>query len=266
MTAPEHPVPPSFDALLPDAMARRAEEVGAAKASMPVVRTVVLAGLAGAFIALGATFSLVVAADGADRLVVGLTFSLGLVLVLVAGAELFTGNNLIVMAWASGKVKLDNLLGNWLLVYLGNFAGAWLTAWMVSATGIFETDALGRLAVGLAERKCSLGFFELLMRGVLCNALVCLAVWLSFSARTLTDKVFAIVPPIAAFVACGFEHCVANMFFLPLAGFVDDKALARHSIFVDNLLPVTLGNIIGGAVLVGMVYWLVYAATSRGED
>jgi formate transporter FocA len=265
-------------------MATRAEQVGVKKANMDAVGLFVLAVLAGAFIALGAVFMTTTVAGaggvlpyGLTRLLAGLVFSLGLILVVVGGAELFTGNTLIVMAWASRKVTTALLLRNWAIVYAGNFVGAVATAALVYLSGHyrFGDGAIGKAALATAQAKVGLGFVEAVALGILCNALVCLAVWLSYSGRTSADKVLVIVPPIAAFVAAGFEHSVANMYFLPVALFI--KAGAPESFWAsihqaagdypdltwghflfNNLLPVTIGNIIGGAILVGAVYWFVY--------
>ena len=273
---PEH----GFDALLPAEMAVKAEHVGEKKAQLDASTTFVLAVLAGAFIGLGANFATVAAAGtsevwpyGATRVLVGVAFSLGLILVVVGGAELFTGNALIVMAWASGRVRTAALLRNWAIVYVGNFAGAVATAWMVYLSGQhrFGSFAVGRTALAIATAKVDLDFQEALFLGVLCNLLVCLAVWLAYSGRTTADRILAIVPPISAFVAAGFEHSVANMYFVPLGLFLKHSALEEltaaspslaeltWSTFVfRNLLPVTIGNIIGGAVFVGGVYYFVY--------
>jgi formate transporter len=280
--------PPSLDALLPADMAAKAEATGVAKANMGLVRTVSLAILAGAFIALGANVSTIATTGAAGsipyglaRLVAGATFSLGLVLVIVGGAELFTGNSLIVMAWASRKVTSTQLLRNWLLVFCGNFAGALGLAGLVLLTRQ-HTLAGGQVGLNMltiAAAKCRLDPLEAVALGIACNVLVCLAVWLCLSARTVTDKVLAIVPPITAFVAAGFEHSVANMYFIPLAlgikrlagsafwqsigGSPADYAdLTWPRFLVGNLLPVTVGNIIGGAVLVGLVYWSIYLRKS----
>jgi len=260
-------------------MARAAEAVGVRKAGLCASATLALAVLAGAFIALGAAFSTTVAAGAGDlpygvaRLLVGVAFSLGLILVVVGGAELFTGNNLIVMAWAGGKVSTGALLRNWGLVYLGNFAGALATAGLVFAAGQyrFGGDAVGHAALAVAAAKCGLPFGEALALGILCNALVCLAVWLCLSARSTADRILAIVPPITAFVACGFEHSIANMYFIPLGLLIraldpafagaapgDLSALTLPGFLWGNLLPVTLGNVIGGGVMVAGVYWFVY--------
>jgi formate/nitrite transporter len=268
-----------LDALPPADVARKAEAVGVAKAGMAPLDVFVLAVLAGAFIALGAAFSTTVAAGGGDvpygllRLLAGLAFSLGLVLVVVAGAELFTGNNLIVMAWASRRVRTVQLLANWGIVYLGNLVGALGTAVLVVLCKqyTFGGGAVGETALTIAVTKTSYGFGQAIALGVLCNALVCLAIWLTYGAHTTADKILAIVPPIAAFVATGFEHSVANMYFVPVALLIREDAdwlatadvpgaedLSWGGFVVDNLLPVTIGNVLGGALLVGAVYWFVY--------
>lgn len=265
---------PTFDALLPSAMAEKAENAGVAKANLPLPPMFGLAVLAGAFIALGALFATTTTTGavgilpfGVTRLLGGLVFSLGLILVIVAGAELFTGNNLIVMAWASGKVSTRLLLRNWLVVYLGNFVGAIATAYGVYLSGQWQLadGAVGRNAVAIASAKVNLGFGQAFLLGVFCNALVCLAVWLCLSARTTTDKILAIIFPITAFVAAGFEHSIANMYFVPLGLFIQGSGasdptanLTWLNFFQRNLLPVTLGNIVGGAVMVGLVYWFIY--------
>jgi formate/nitrite transporter len=268
------------DALPPPEIARRAEEVGASKVGTPAATIFVLAVLAGAFIALGAVFATTVAAGGADlaygvvRLLAGLVFALGLILVVLAGAELFTGNNLLTMAWASRKVSTRRLLGNWGLVYIGNFVGAVSTAGLMYLTRqyTFGGGEVGRAALSIAAAKTDLGFVQAIALGAFCNALVCLAVWLTYGARSLTDKVIAVVPPIAAFVAAGFEHSVANMYFIPVGLFIKSDSswvestpglpntarLTWGAFVTDNLVPVTIGNILGGAVMVGLVYWFVY--------
>ena len=273
----------NLDAFLPAEMARRAEDIGVKKAAMSASTTLVLAVLAGAFIALGAIFATTVTTGaasmpyGAAKLLGGLSFCLGLILVIVAGAELFTGNNLIVMALASKRITLGQLLRNWGIVYVGNFVGAVATAALVFVSGhyTFAQGAIGHNALNIANAKCQLGFAEAVALGTLCNALVCLAVWLCFSARTSTDKILSIIFPITAFVAAGFEHSVANMYFVPIALFIkswaaspfwnqigltasDYSSVTWTNFVFGNLLPVTIGNIIGGAVMVGMIYWLVY--------
>lgn len=265
----------SFDALLPAAMAAKAEEVGVAKANLPLQRLVPLGILAGAFIALGANLATVVtagggSASGVTRLLGGVVFSLGLILVVVSGAELFTGNTLIVIAYAGRKIAARHLLRNWLVVYIANFAGAAATAALVVWSGQLKSGdgAIGARAQAIAQTKESLAFGEAVASGVLANCLVCLAVWMTLSARTLIDKIAVIVPPIAAFVAAGFEHSVANMYFFPVALLHDDwdssaadagaSNVTMDGFLIDNLLPVTIGNVIGGALLVGLVYWFVY--------
>ena len=269
-----------MDALLPPEMARRAEEIGVKKAELEVATMFALAVLAGAFIAMGAVFATTTVTGGADmpygvtRLLAGLTFSLGLILVVVAGAELFTGNNLIVMAWAGRRVSTARLLRNWTIVYAGNFAGAIATAGLLYLSKQYEFDhgAVATSAVTIAAAKTSLGFGQAMALGALCNALVCLAVWLCYSARTTTDKILAIVPPIAAFVASGFEHSVANMYFIPYGLLVKSTVapdvphlsqLTWPRFFYANLLPVTIGNVIGGALMVGAIYWFIYLRTPR---
>ncbi len=267
------------DSLLPPQMARRVEGVGVAKAELDTLSMFVLALLAGAFIALGAIFATVAVSGSGDmafgvkKVLGGFVFSLGLVLVVIGGAELFTGNNLIVMAWAGGKVSTAQLLRNWLIVFAGNFVGSIGTAVIMFFTGYyrFGGGAVGLTALSIANSKVHLGFVQAVALGVMCNVLVCLAVWLTFSARTTSDKIAAIVFPITAFVAAGFEHCVANMYFIPFGllikefdpTFADSSGLSLEgltwqSFFATNLLPVTVGNIIGGAVLVAAVYWFIY--------
>ena len=279
---------PQYDALVPADMAERAEQVGVKKACLNAPSTFVLATLAGAFIAFGAVFSTTVLAGaqpvvpyGVARLLGGLVFSLGLILVLVGGAELFTGNNLIIIAWASGRVSTRQLLRNWGIVYVGNFVGAVAVALVVYISGQFGfgQGAVGAAALAAADSKAGLGFVQALMLGVLGNVLVCLAVWLTFSARTTTDRVAAIVAPITAFVAAGFEHSVANMYFIPIGLFIkagappafwaeigrsaaDFAQLKWANFLVGNLLPVTLGNMLGG-LFVGITYWFVYLRPRR---
>jgi formate/nitrite transporter len=276
---------PNLDALLPAEMSRKAVAVGVRKAGLDAVTLFVLSVLAGAFIALGANFATVVSAGAGDgltygvtRLLAGVVFSLGLILVIVGGAELFTGNNLIVMAWAGGHVTTRQLLRNWIIVYVGNFAGAVGTALLVALSGQlqFGGGAVGAAAMATALAKVRLDFIPAVALGILCNTLVCLAVWLTFSARTTADRILAIVPPIAAFVAGGFEHCVANMYFVPVvllsAAFGTLPAtpplhadLTIANLLSKNLLPVTIGNLIGGVVLVGAVYWFVYLRRREGS-
>jgi formate transporter len=276
------PEPVAFDALVPAAVARKAEDVGVAKVGMSADRLLALGVLAGAFIAFGAIFSTVVTAGGGippgvARLLGGLVFSLGLVLVVVGGAELFTGNTLVVMAFASRRVRLARLLRNWGIVYLGNTIGAMGVAALFVASGRPESGdgAIGARVLQIADAKTGLAIPQTFVSGILANTLVCLAVWLSLSARSVTDKVLAVTLPIAAFVAAGFEHSIANLYFVPAGFFLrswaapgfwdmtglspdgfDDLTWSRF--LAHNLVPVTLGNVVGGAVLVGMTYWFVY--------
>lgn len=277
-----------LDALLPPDMAAKAEAIGVRKANMDWLSMFTLSVMAGAFIAIGAIFSTTVSAGAADlpfgvtRLLAGLVFSLGLILVIVGGAELFTGNNLIVMAWASGKVTTMQVLHNWVIVYVGNFVGSFATAMLMFVSGqyLFGKGVVGFAALTTANAKSGLDFIPAIALGVMCNAIVCLAVWLTFSARTTTDRILAIIPPITAFVAAGFEHSIANMYFIPIGLFIkmgaaqsfwetikktpdDFPFLTWDRFFINNLLPVTIGNIIGGALLVGVVYWFVYLRKSR---
>jgi formate transporter FocA len=281
----------NVDSLLPPDMARRAEAIGIRKAKQDFWMMFALAILAGAFIAAGAFYATTVWAGGSalpygvNRLLGGLVFCLGLILVVVAGAELFTGNNLIVMAWAARKVTTGQLLRNWGIVYLGNFVGALLTVvlMLLAKQYLAGKGAVGLTALQIATAKSILNPVQAFFLGMMCNALVCIAVWLTFSARTTTDKILAIIFPISAFVAVGFEHSVANMYFIPMgllikqfapAAFWASDALAKATptaitievfsnltwgnFFVNNLIPVTLGNIVGGAGMVGIVYWFVY--------
>lgn len=272
-----------LDALLPAQMAQKAESVGVQKTRLDTWSLLTLAVLAGAFIGFGAMFSTIVVAGGEGvipygltRLLAGIVFSLGLVLVVVGGAELFTGNNLMVMAWAGGQVRAHEVLRAWALVYVGNLVGAVATACLVFLAGEHLQGAgkVGAAALTIAQTKAALDFIPALVLGILGNVLVCLAVWLCYSARTTADKILAIVPPVSAFVAAGFEHSVANMYLIPFGLLVKHGAAASFwtaagtspdafpSVTLGglaaNLVPVTLGNVIGGGVLVGAVYWFVY--------
>ncbi len=287
---PEHV---SLDGLLPPQVAAKAEDVGVKKGNLPFVQMFLLALLAGAFIAMGAIFyTTVVTGNGAAgamrlpfgivKLLGGLSFCLGLILVVVGGAELFTGNNLLVMATASRKLPLRLLLWNWAVVYVGNFVGSVVAAYLMFLTAQYMAagGAVGQTAINIAAGKCALPFTVALTRGICCNTLVCLAVWLCFSCRTTTDKILAILFPITAFVAAGFEHSVANMYFIPIGLFIkqwapaefwaaagctaaDFDGLTWGNFIFRNLVPVTVGNIIGGAVFVGAIYWLIYCMPSR---
>jgi formate/nitrite transporter len=274
----------TMDALLPHEMAAKAEATGVRKAALPFLALFALSILAGAFIGLGAMFATTTAAAtsslpyGVARLLIGFVFCLGLILVVVGGAELFTGNNLIVMAWASRKISTLSLLRNWLIVYVGNFLGSLGTAMLVflGKQYINGNGSVGEAALKIAIGKVNLVFVQALALGILCNALVCLAIWLTYSARSVSDKILAILFPISAFVAASFEHSVANMYFIPYALFIkafdpafvgakaiDLSSLTWGSFFINNLLPVTLGNIIGGSMLVAAMYWVIYLRNHR---
>ena len=277
----------NVDSLLPPEMALQAELIGVSKVNMSLSKTLVLAMLAGAFIAFGSIFFTTVTVGstmsyGITRLFGGFSFSLGLVLVIVGGAELFTGNNLIIMAWANKKISTSQIFKNWFLVYLGNMIGALFIAFLMffSKQYSFASGTVGINVLNIAKTKCELGFVQAILLGILCNILVCLAVWLCFSSRSIAGKIASIVFPITAFVACGFEHSIANMYFIPEAilvlnygdlkflTLVHQSALHYESIswsnyLYNNLLPVTIGNIIGGAVLVGLVYWFVFLRKSK---
>lgn len=286
MTGATDPRPPVIDAKLPPEMARQAEDVGVAKAKRDIVTIKALAILAGAFIAFGAVFMTVTVTGAQDmpygvtRLLGGLVFTLGLILVVVGGAELFTGDNLMVMAWAAGRLRLSTMLRAWVIIFAGNLVGAVGTAVLVYLGGLHDAagGAVGKTALDIAAAKCALPFGRALALGILCNVLVCLAVWMTFSARTVAGKVAVIVPPIAAFVAAGFEHSIANLYFLPQGIMIRElapdafwtkigtSAAAYPGLTVEaalgNLAAVTLGNVIGGGVLVGLIYWFIYL---RGE-
>lgn len=257
-----------IDAYAPAQIAARIEEGGVRKAALPLRQLAVLGVLGGAFIAFGAmAYTLVVTGSslgfGPTRLLGGVAFSLGLILVLIAGAELFTGNTLIVMAWADGKVRGAALARNWSIVYVANAAGAFGAVALVHLSGVLSLDdgGVGRSAAAIAAAKLALSPSEAFFRGILCNALVCLAVWLSFATTDVAGRILAIVFPVAAFVALGFEHSVANMYILPLgdlaAGRMPDAAA-----LAANLVPVTLGNVVGGGGFVALVYWLAYLRAS----
>jgi formate/nitrite transporter len=220
--------------------------------------------LAGAFIAFGAMFYMAVITGsslgfGPTRLLGGLAFSLGLILVVIAGAELFTGNNLIVIAWAQRHISTSQLLRSWIIVYIANFIGATLAALFFNFSGALDLadGAMRTTALNIASHKASLNFAQAFTSGVLCNALVCLAVWMSLAAHTVSGKILAIVFPISAFVTLGFEHSIANMYFFGLFILQPDSGIGLSDM-AQNLFPVTLGNIVGGSLLVALVYWICY--------
>jgi formate transporter len=262
-----------FDAFSPAQIAERVESVGVAKFRLPVLSLVLLGVLAGAFIALGSLYYVVVASDpelgwAARRVLGGAVFSLGLLLVVVAGAELFTGNNLLAMAWADGKLSTGEVLFNWFVVCAANFAGALSVASLVFLSGHLEMNggAVGRTYLAIAAAKTSLPFWSAFFSGVLCNLLVCMAVWMTLAGRSVMDKAIAIVFPISAFVAAGFEHSVANMYFIPLAMMMQSAAGQPVEIagLFRNLIPVIAGNLVGGSVLVALVYYMIYRRPGHG--
>jgi formate transporter len=233
-----------------------------------------LAVIAGGSIGLGALYYTIIVSDAelsfaTARVMGGLAFSLGLVIVLVAGAELFTGNNLIVMAWASGNVSTQKMLRNWVVVYFGNLIGAVGLLVLVFLSHHLDMNG-GRIGLSIlttAAAKMQPDAVTLFFKGVLCNLLVCLAVWLAYAGRSVTDKIVATIFPVSAFIAAGLEHCVANMYFLPLAWLMTrtgkvppdfDASVITVAGIIHNLVPVTLGNIVGGAGLVGAMYWMIY--------
>jgi len=278
----------NLDALLPLEMAAKASAIGVNKAKSGWRNLMMLALLAGFFISLGAIFYTttittagITLAFGISKLIGGLSFCLGLILVVIAGAELFTGNNLIVMSLASGQITLSQLLRNWTLVYFGNFIGAIGAVFLIfiAKQYLMAGGQVGVSALKIANAKCGLEFFQAIALGIICNSLVCLAVWLCYSARSTTDKIMSIIFPITAFVAIGSEHCIANMYFIPIGmlikyfapatywtqiGFTpaDFPLITFENFLVSNLLPVTIGNILGGTLFVGLIYWTIYVRKS----
>jgi formate/nitrite transporter len=286
-TSSKSPIATVIDALMPPEMALACEAAGTAKAGRDAVALIVLGVLAGAFIAFGAIFMTIVLTGtgdfpwGVSRLLAGIVFSLGLILVIVGGAELFTGDSLMIVACASRRITLAALLRAWCLVYLGNIIGALGTALLVYLAGQhgFGGGAVGKTALAIASAKAALPTIQLFFLAVLCNVLVCLAVWMSFGARSTADKVLVIVPPVAAFVAAGFEHSIANLYLLPYglaikawAGpefwtaigqtAVDFPSLT-FSTSLHNIVVATIGNLVGGSLMVGGVYWFVHLRRRR---
>jgi formate transporter len=260
------------DAYPPSEIARRVQKVGVAKAHLDTLTLLLLAGLAGAFISLGAIFFTVVVTHtelgfGISRLIGGLAFCLGLVLVVVAGAELFTGNNLIAMAWASRRISTGALVRNWVLAYVGNVIGCLGTVALVTWANLdgLGGGGVGETAVKIASAKADLSMGEAFARGILCNALVCLAVWLAMSGRSVTDKILAVLFPITAFVALGLEHSIANWFFLPYGMVLAGTDVVPIADAMRNLAAVTAGNIVGGSLMVAGVYWMAYLRGGRGD-
>ena len=259
-----------------------AAKAGEKKANLSCSQQFLLAIMAGAFIAFGAQASSMVShtiqAANTAKFIGGLIFPVGLILVIIAGAELFTGNSLMIIALAQGRITFTRLVRSWLVVYLGNFTGSVLLAWLISYSGQldFTSGLLGSFTIKTAAGKISLSFTNALISGILCNWLVCLAVWMSFAADDFAGKVLAAFFPVWTFVASGFEHSVANMYYIPAGIFAKGNILYVNnaiesglsqsvinnlgwtSMFVNNLLPVTLGNLLGGSLFVGLAYWLIY--------
>jgi formate transporter len=273
------PQPPIFNlqAYSPAEIKEAVEKIGVKKANFPFLTSFMLAMVAGGGVGFGALYYTIVASDptwsfAAVRVVGGLVFTLGLALVLVGGAELFTGNNLIVMAWASGKVSTRTMLRNWTIVWFGNLLGSLGLIVLVFFSHHLDLNdgRIGLSVLNTAVGKIRPDMVTLFFKGILCNVLVCAAVWLAYAGRSVTDKMVAVILPVSAFIAAGFEHCVANMYFLPLAWLLVqtdhapanfDTSLITLSGIVHNLVPVTLGNIVGGAGFVGAFYWTIYRAT-----
>jgi len=259
------------------------KSVGVKKAKIPVMDALVLGILAGVYIAFGAALATLVAHDAASHVGVGIAqvlagavFSLGLILVVVAGAELFTGNNLMIASVLDRQYGVGRVLSRWVLVYGANFIGSILLAFIMFESGLWKTaaGAVGAKAIAIANAKVNLPFTEAFFRGIGCNWLVCLAVWMALSAKDVGGKVLAIFFPIMAFVALGYEHCVANMYFIPMGIFLkgttvaaglDVASLTWGKFLIANLVPVTLGNIVGGTLFVGSTYWWVYLRRKRKD-
>lgn len=275
------------DAFTPAEVAEKVKTVGVDKANMSIIPLVILSLMAGAFISFAAMYYTVVMTGAGDayglaRLVGGLVFALGFILVVIAGAELFTGNTLVVMAYAKGQVSFAGLMRNWGIVYVGNLIGALVTVYLVYLSGYLDNDSYGvgatALKAGLA--KVELTTTEAFVRGLFCNVLVCLGSWMVYASRSVTDKVMAVLFPISGFVAMGFEHCVANMYMIPIAmiAAADQAIVATSQLspeqlqaldfggLIGNLIPVTLGNIVGGAGFVAMAYYLVYVYSRPGRS
>ncbi len=261
-----------LDAYAPREIAARVQDVCLVKTKLPFLQLAMLGILAGGFIGLGSLYYTLVVSDAtlgfaAQRVLGGAVFSLGLLLVVVAGAELFTGNNLLAMAWADGCVSTRQVVYNWVVVCATNFVGAAGLALIVFLSGHTEMNAgaIAKTYLKIAAAKASLPFWEAFFRGVLCNVLVCMAVWMTLAGRSVIDKFVAIFLPISAFVAAGFEHSIANMYFLPLGMMLQ----AANGLPVEwaglwrNLVPVIAGNIVGGSVLVALVYYVIYVRPSK---
>jgi formate transporter len=260
------------DAFSPAQISEKVEQIGVTKARLPLLQMAMLGVLAGGFIGLGGLFYVIVAADpelgfAAQRILGGAVFSLGLLLVVIAGAELFTGNNLLVMAWAEGKLRTTEVLRNWAVVLAANLVGALGLAVLVIASGhpAIRDGLIADAYIRIAHTKADLPFLTAFASGILCNALVCLAVWMALAGRSVVDKAIAILFPITAFVAAGFEHSVANLYFFAMGMLLEATGWGPASGVMltlgdatKNLVPVVLGNIVGGSVMVAAVYHVIY--------
>lgn len=274
------------DAFTPAEVAEKVKTVGVYKANMPLLSLVILSLMAGAFIAFGAMYYTVAITDshvsyGITKLIGGVAFTLGFTLVVIAGAELFTGNTLVVMAWAKGKVSLAGLLRNWSIVYVCNAIGAFVMVYLVYLSGYLNGHhhMIGATAMKVGLAKVDNTLVQSFVKGIFCNVLVCLASWMVYASRTVSDKVLAIIFPISAFVAMGFEHCIANMYMIPVAilasldpaivsaSGMDPNVLGNLSLtgFLNNIIPVTIGNIVGGAGFVAMAYFFVFVYSRPTE-
>jgi len=266
-----------FDAFSPKEIAERIENIGVVKARLPILSMVMLGIMAGVFIGLGALYAVLITSDanldfGWSRLLGGIVFSLGLILVIVAGAELFTGNNLLVMAWADGKISFIEVLKNWGIVAISNFIGAMGLAYVVYLSNHTEMNggAVGVQYVKIASVKCGISFQQAFFSGMLCNVLVCLAVWMAQAGRSVMDKVIAIIFPVSAFVAAGFEHSVANMFLIPMGILLKTEYPSIPGVdlitwfgFFQNIFPVILGNLAGGSLFVALIYYVIYGRNKQ---
>ncbi|MDL2258005.1 formate/nitrite transporter family protein [Eubacteriales bacterium OttesenSCG-928-K08] len=265
----------------PNEIAANYVGIGKKKAGSKASSLILLGILAGMFIAFAAvganTASSVIENPGVSKLVGALLFPAGLAMVLLAGSELFTGNNLIIITVLEKEIPFTKMLRNWGLVYIGNFIGAVLIAWLVNGSHQLSlfSNALAGTTINTATAKASLTFGDAFLRGVMCNFLVCIAVWMSFASKDVAGKVLGMYFPVMLFVLCGFEHSVANMYYVPAGLFAlanpnyaaaataNTSLLTWGNFFINNLLPVTLGNIVGGAGLVGGIYWFVYLRKSK---
>lgn len=271
----------------PDEIAETLFRVGKEKSRKPTFNLVILGLLAGAFIAFGGVLETVVITNtseifglGITRFLAGSVFSVGLILVIVAGAELFTGNNLIIVGLLTGEVGLSEMLRNWTIVYVSNFVGSIAMVWLIYWSGIWKTGggAVGATMVSISLGKVGLAPMEAFVRGILCNMLVVLAVWMAAGAKDVAGKIGAIYFPIMAFVAMGFEHCIANMYLIPIGIVTKSEPVVQSALgaeataalsgltwtaFLGNVIPVTVGNVVGGALFIGAAYYLVYLKPER---